>query len=757
VPERAWGFESPLPHEIFSIVAKLSSKYERVFCATAQLKPILKPIRCDRIRQPRLGDATEGPSPARSSPSLHKTQGDSQPGSDIDWASVLRGDSDPHLAADPNCPPNFRNAHYSQCVSLILADDPWTQRVAASWFQDGVRPPDMPQLWLGYAMLDQVTYGDIAGDGQTYAAVPLDSGGAAGVNGVLIFRLAGVTPQLLDVVSGFGLAMFIQPDAGALYVLGRGNPNEPTCCPSTIIRSSHRLEADNLVEYARCAYTPSSADWRVPQGTCAPRPVPPSTRSAPVASAAAQPEPTAQAQPGADQGWTLFAGGSDRSGSQPGQFSGVMGAAVDTEGNVYVIDPGNARIQKFSPDGVPLAQIGSFDGRSSLTRGIGAVATDPQGNLYVLEGTFGDRVQKFSPQGQLIAEWGAPPPPRTGPPEMGGYQDPRSVAVDSQGNLYYVVSSPQDGPRIRKVSAQGTPIALLGSTGEGPGQFRYPTGLAVDSSDNLYVVDYINRSVQKFAPDGTALALWRLPTDDTVTPVGVAVDGASNVYVAARGVLIKLSPEGQVLATWRAGESGAPTGRFGLATGVAVDRTGNIYVVQDGESRVMKLPASAAQQASTAESAASSETAQSRDVAPLADSTSSGSDHPEVHTESVRAEILSAVDRANAAWAAATESLDPAALDGAVAGDELSADLAELDKLRAQGQRRRNVNTAFSVVDITLDGPARATVRTRETWYAEVFDVANGRLLQRTSAATYAETYTLENRDGAWIVIKIDL
>jgi hypothetical protein len=125
-------------------------------------------------------------------------------------------------------------------------------------------------------------------------------------------------------------------------------------------------------------------------------------------------------------------------------------------------------------------------------------------------------------------------------------------------------------------------------------------------------------------------------------------------------------------------------------------------------------------------------------------------------TDSVRADILAAVDRANAAWAAATQSLDPSGLSAGVAGQELANDQAELDKLRRQGQTRKNVNTAFAVIDVTLDAPGHAIVRTHETWYAEIDNAADGRLLQRTPSATYDETYTVEYLNGGWIVTKND-
>jgi hypothetical protein len=140
-------------------------------------------------------------------------------------------------------------------------------------------------------------------------------------------------------------------------------------------------------------------------------------------------------------------------------------------------------------------------------------------------------------------------------------------------------------------------------------------------------------------------------------------------------------------------------------------------------------------------------------VGPAVDGESGGSPAGGL-TEEQQADILAAVDRANAAWAAATQSLDPSGLSGAVAGQELIDDQAELDRLRSQGQTRNNINTAFAVDAVTLDGPGHATVRTHESWYAEIHDAASGRLLQSTPSTAYDETYTVEYLNDGWIVTR---
>ena len=82
-------------------------------------------------------------------------------------------------------------------------------------------------------------------------------------------------------------------------------------------------------------------------------------------------------------------------GAGAGQFSGPHGIEVDDDGDVYVVDTGNNRIQKFTSDGVFLMKWGTFGtgpGQFDHPHGIGI---GPKGNLYVAE-TGNNRVQKFT-------------------------------------------------------------------------------------------------------------------------------------------------------------------------------------------------------------------------------------------------------------------------------------------------------------------------------------------------------------------------
>jgi tripartite motif-containing protein 71 len=233
--------------------------------------------------------------------------------------------------------------------------------------------------------------------------------------------------------------------------------------------------------------------------------------------------------------------------SQEGSFYYPRGLAVGPNDVLYIADSGNNRIQKFDLNGNVMQAWGKFGfawrgadlGKFDVPWGL---ATDAEGNLYISD-TSNARIQKFTSDGQALLKWG-----RDGSFD-GAFFFPRGVAVDFVGNIFVADES---NNRIQKFDARGSFLAKWGREGAGPGQFKSPWGLACDALGNVYVVDTGNHRIQKFDGNGTFLCAWgnRGKTEGQLNfPYGIAVDKEGAVYVvdSGNGRILKYVPTDEEL------------------------------------------------------------------------------------------------------------------------------------------------------------------------------------------------------------------
>ena len=94
-------------------------------------------------------------------------------------------------------------------------------------------------------------------------------------------------------------------------------------------------------------------------------------------------------------------------GSGDGQFGSSFGLALDAQGNLYVTDPGNNRVQKFDSQGKYLSQFGSLGTGNGQFNGPTGIAIDANGNIYVTDPNNA-RVEKFDANGNYLSQFGSP-------------------------------------------------------------------------------------------------------------------------------------------------------------------------------------------------------------------------------------------------------------------------------------------------------------------------------------------------------------
>ncbi|MBF6614202.1 MAG: SMP-30/gluconolactonase/LRE family protein [Chloroflexi bacterium] len=318
-----------------------------------------------------------------------------------------------------------------------------------------------------------------------------------------------------------------------------------------------------------------------------------------------QPTPQPNATPAA-----LFDAGP--AGVNKGQLNLPRGIAQDPNGNFFVADTQNFRIQKYDKAGKFITAFGAegdADGQfnpmnpNSVGTGPGGVAVDAQGSVYVAD-TWNHRIQKFDNNGKFITQWGGflsllDDASTTDPNKESKFWGPRGVAVGPDGAVYVtdtgnkrVLIFDASGKFLRKIdSGMSKEKADAKYPFDKPGELNEPIGIVVDGSGNIYVADTRNSRIQKFDKDGKPLAQWAVPANDwatgTLLEPFLAIDGAGNIYATAPtgGTVLKFSSAGQL--SGQKNKEGAVT--LSTPTGITVTPDGTVYVVDTSSSRVVNL------------------------------------------------------------------------------------------------------------------------------------------------------------------------
>lgn len=249
------------------------------------------------------------------------------------------------------------------------------------------------------------------------------------------------------------------------------------------------------------------------------------------------------------------------------------GVAVDREGKVYVSDVG--RVFVFDKKNRKLSFLGGEAGTGRLRTPIG-IAIAPDGRVYVTD-TASDKTFVYDGKGNFVTAIG----------QKEEFEGPSGLAIDEKRGRLYVADTKKHN--VRAYSFDGRLLMTVGSRGKEPGEFNFPTNVAVDGAGNLYVVDTGNFRVQVFDVEGKYLKSFGAVGDrpgNFSRPKGIAVDSENHIYVvdsAFQNVQI-FDGDGQLLLYF--GEGGSDPGQFSVPAGIFIDAEDRIYVVDSLNSRV---------------------------------------------------------------------------------------------------------------------------------------------------------------------------
>jgi sugar lactone lactonase YvrE len=304
------------------------------------------------------------------------------------------------------------------------------------------------------------------------------------------------------------------------------------------------------------------------------------------------------------------------------RFDANGGIRLDAAGNIYVADSINNAIRKVTSSGIVTTLLGasgnagSLDGPVSTAtiNGPGGVAIDSSGNIYIAD-SLNYTIRKISTSGIVSTLAGSPgiSGKADGTGNAARFIDPENLAVDYLGNIWVADGR---GCTVREITPSGTVATIAGkalSSGsiDGTGttaRFGSLLGITVDTTGNVFVSDSGNNTIRKITAQGVVSTLAGTAglsgsTNGSgaaarfMTPSGLAVDAAGNLYVCDSGnnTIRKITAQGDVSTI--AGSPGVADSADGIGSAgylnspgdIALDTSGNLYVADFYNNTVRKI------------------------------------------------------------------------------------------------------------------------------------------------------------------------
>jgi len=293
----------------------------------------------------------------------------------------------------------------------------------------------------------------------------------------------------------------------------------------------------------------------------------------------------------------IVAGGNGQ-GSAANQLNQPMGMHVDNQGNVYVADAPNHRIQKWVPGATTGVTVAGGNGQGSAANQLNfpvGVFVDNNGAIYVSD-CFNNRVQKWAAgatTGVTVA----------GGNGMGAAANQLNFAGGlflHNGNIYIVDAG---NARVQKWATGATSgVTVAGGNGLGTAlnQLGTPSmngNLFVDAGENVFVTEYSNNRVTKWLPGATAGVVVcggngsGAAANQLNRPTGIAVDNLGGIFVTdANNHRVQYWPAGATTGATVVGGNGSGTALNQISQPMGFAKfQDTLYVCEYGNSRVTKF------------------------------------------------------------------------------------------------------------------------------------------------------------------------
>jgi DNA-binding beta-propeller fold protein YncE len=202
------------------------------------------------------------------------------------------------------------------------------------------------------------------------------------------------------------------------------------------------------------------------------------------------------------------------------------GIAVDAEGGCYITDARDGTVSKFDKAGQFVRKWGDQGVKDKMLSQPHGIAVDAANDVYVVDAGNSRIVRYSAGTGVVKKMWG-----KAGP-EPGQFNNPTGIAINNRNEVIVV-----DAVRVQKFTPDGQLIEAFGKLGAGDGEIKQALGVCCDKDDNIFVADGGNNRVQKFTTHGRFIGSFGglgPGAGQMKTPIAAAVDSKGTVFILER-------------------------------------------------------------------------------------------------------------------------------------------------------------------------------------------------------------------------------